>query len=258
MYGNVFAFDERDCTVQRNHQKLIEITPSPWSGVTRELRERLKDYSRRLVRAVGYHSLATVEFLVTPDGAPYLIEVNTRLQVEHGITESRYGIDLVEEQIAVAFGAELRYREESLRPSYCAMQVRINCENPQNNFAPNSGLITRYVSPGGPGVRLDSNISAGYEFPANYDSAGALLIAYAHDWEKTLGIMDRALSEYIIGGIKTTIPFFRQVLKNSLFRKGEINTNFIADHPELMLYTDLAPEGERLARLGGRNFGQRL
>lgn len=249
MYGNVFAFDERDCTVQRNHQKLIEITPSPWSGVTRELRDRLKDYSRRLVRAVGYHSLATVEFLVTPDGSPYLIEVNTRLQVEHGITESRYGIDLVEEQIAVAFGAELRYREESLRPSYCAMQVRINCENPQNNFAPNSGLITRYVSPGGPGVRLDSNISAGYEFPANYDSAGALLIAYAHDWEKTLGIMDRALSEYIIGGIKTTIPFFRQVLKNPVFRKGEINTNFIADHPELMLYTDLAPEGERLARL---------
>ena len=123
MYGNVFAFDERDCTVQRNHQKLIEITPSPWPGVTRELRERLKDYSRRLVRAVGYHSLATVEFLVTAEGTPYLIEVNTRLQVEHGITECRYGIDLVEEQIAVAFGAELRYREENLRPSYCAMQV---------------------------------------------------------------------------------------------------------------------------------------
>ena len=110
MYGNVFAFDERDCTVQRNHQKLIEITPSPWPGMTKNLRDRLKDYSRRLVRAVGYHSLATVEFLVTPDGTPYLIEVNTRLQVEHGITECRYGIDLVEEQIAVAFGAELRYR----------------------------------------------------------------------------------------------------------------------------------------------------
>ena len=250
MYGNVFAFDERDCTVQRNHQKLIEITPSPWSGITRNLREKLKDYARRLIKAVGYHSLATVEFLVMPDGTPYLIEVNTRLQVEHGITECRYGIDLVEEQIAVAFGAELRYREENLRPSYCSMQVRINCENPQDNFAPNSGLISRYVSPGGPGVRLDSNISAGYEFPANYDSAGALLIAYAHDWEKTLGIMDRALGEYVIGGIKTTIPFFRQVIKHALFRKGGINTNFIADHPELMVYTDLAPEGERLSRLG--------
>ncbi|MDR2574475.1 MAG: pyruvate carboxylase [Desulfovibrio sp.] len=249
MYGNVFAFDERDCTVQRNHQKLIEITPSPWRGMTRNLRERLKDYARRLVRAVGYHSLATVEFLVTPDGSPYMIEVNTRLQVEHGITECRYGIDLVEEQIAVAFGAELRYREETLRPSYCSMQVRINFEDPQNNFSPNSGLVTRYVSPGGFGVRLDSNISAGYEFPSNYDSAGALLIAYAHDWEKTLGIMERALGEYIIGGVKTTIPFFRQILKHFLFRKGELNTNFIAENPELMLYTDLAPEGERLARL---------
>ena len=246
MYGNVFAFDERDCTVQRNHQKLVEITPSPWPGMTRQLREQLKDYARRLVRAVGYHSLATVEFLVMPDGTPYMIEVNTRLQVEHGITECRYGIDLVEEQIAVAFGAELRYREENLRPSYCAMQVRINCENPQDNFTPNAGLITRYVSPGGPGVRLDSNISAGYEFPANYDSAGSLLIAYAHDWEKTLGIMDRALGEYIIGGIKTTIPFHRQILKHPLFRKGEINTNFVANHPELMQYRDVAPESERL------------
>ena len=129
------------------------------------------------------------------------------------------------------------------------MQVRINCENPQDNFTPNAGLITRYVSPGGPGVRLDSNISAGYEFPANYDSAGSLLIAYAHDWEKTLGIMDRALGEYIIGGIKTTIPFHRQILKHPLFRKGEINTNFVANHPELMQYRDVAPESERLARL---------
>lgn len=249
MYGNVFAFDERDCSVQRNHQKLMEITPSPWKGMTPDLRERLKDYARRLIRAVGYHSLATVEFLVTPAGEPYLIEVNTRLQVEHGITESRYGIDLVEEQIAVAFGAQLRYREEDLPPAYCALQARINCENPQDGFAPNSGLISRYVSPGGPGVRLDSNITAGYEFPANYDSAGSLLITYARDWQKTLGIMDRALKEYVIGGIKTTLPFFRKVLKDESFRAGEINTSYIADHPELVRYTDLAPEGERLARL---------
>lgn len=249
IYGNVFAFDERDCSLQRNHQKLVEVTPSPWKGMTPELRERLKDYARRLVKAVGYHSLATVEFLVTPAGEPYLIEVNTRLQVEHGITESRYGIDLVEEQISIAFGAELRYREDSLPATYHAMQVRINCENPQDGFAPNSGLISRYVSPGGPGVRLDSNITAGYEFPANYDSAGALLIAYAHDWEKTLGIMERALGEYIVGGIKTTIPFYKNVVRHPAFRAGEINTSFIASHPELMNYVYLAPEGERLARL---------
>ncbi len=249
MYGNVFAFDERDCTVQRNHQKLIEITPSPWTGITPLLREELKEYARRLVKEVGYHSLATVEFLITKEGTPYLIEVNTRLQVEHGITECRYGVDLVEEQISIAFGARLRLNEVDNLPMHCAMQVRINCEDPQNNFAPNSGLVSRYVSPGGPGVRLDSNMSAGYEFPPNYDSAGSLLIAYATDWQKVLGIMERALSEYIVGGLKTTIPFYKQVLKHPAFRAGSFDTNFIADTPELMSYTDLAPEGERLARL---------
>ena len=234
-HGNVFAFDERDCSVQRNHQKLVEITPSPWAGITPELRERLKEYSRMLVREVGYYSLATVEFLVTPQGEPYLIEVNTRLQVEHGITESRYGVDLVEEQIAVAFGAKLRLTEENTKPSHFAMQVRINCEDPQNNFAPNSGLITRYVSPGGPGVRIDSNLSAGYEFPPNYDSAGSLLIAYGRDWQKVLGIMDRALTEYMVGGVKTTIPFYRQVLKHPAFRAGMFDTGFIPSAPELMI-----------------------
>ena len=248
-YGNVFAFDERDCSVQRNHQKLVEITPSPWSGITPDLRERLKEYSRMLVREVGYYSLATVEFLVTPDGTPFLIEVNTRLQVEHGITECRYGVDLVEEQIAVAFGAKLRLNDQNTSPSHVAMQVRINCEDPQNEFAPNSGLVTRYVSPGGPGVRIDSNLSAGYDFPPNYDSAGSLLIAYGRDWQKVLGIMDRALTEYTVGGLKTTIPFYRQVLRHPLFRAGDFNTGFIPSAPELMVYSDLARESERLARL---------
>ena len=248
-HGNVFAFDERDCSVQRNHQKLVEITPSPWSGITPELRERLKEYSRMLVREVGYYSLATVEFLVTPQGDPFLIEVNTRLQVEHGITESRYGVDLVEEQIAVAFGSELRLKEGETRPAHVAMQVRINCEDPQNDFAPNSGLVTRYVSPGGPGVRMDSNLSAGYEFPPNYDSAGSLLIAYGRDWQKVLGIMDRALTEYTVGGVKTTIPFFQQVIKHPRFRAGDFDTGFIQSAPELMNYADLGPESERLSYL---------
>ncbi len=248
-HGNVFAFDERDCSIQRNHQKLVEISPSPWIGITPELRERLKEYARMLVHEVGYHSLATVEFLVTEDGSPFLIEVNTRLQVEHGITECRYGVDLVEEQIAVAFGAELRLREGETVPSHVAMQVRINCEDPQNDFAPNSGLVTRYVSPGGPGVRIDSNLSAGYDFPPNYDSAGSLLIAYGSDWQKVLGIMGRALTEYTVGGVKTTIPFYRQILRHPRFRSGNFNTGFIASSPELMTYSDLAPESERLARL---------
>ncbi|RJX30369.1 MAG: pyruvate carboxylase [Oxalobacter sp.] len=248
-HGNVFAFDERDCSLQRNNQKLIEITPSPWVKLTPELRETLKGYARKLVKAVGYHSVATVEFLVTADGTPYLIEVNTRLQVEHGITECRYGIDLVEEQIAIAFGSTLRFTEEKTRPLHYSMQVRINCEDPQKNFSPNSGLISRYVSPGGLGVRIDSNMSAGYEFPPNYDSAAALLITYAHDWPKLLGIMERALGEYTVAGVKTTIPFFRQVLKYPLFRQGECDTRFIAAHPDLMDYADVARESERTARL---------
>lgn len=248
-YGNVFAFDERDCTIQRNNQKLIEVTPSPWPKMKEALRERLKEYSRQLVKAVQYDSLCTVEFLVTDDGTPYLIEVNTRLQVEHGITESRYGIDLVEEQIAVAFGSELRYSEKNTKPSHWAMQVRINCEDPQKDFSPNAGLITRYVSAGGPGVRLDSNMTAGYEFPSNYDSAAALLIAHGQDWYKTLGVMERALDEYIVGGVKTTIPFFKQVLANEKFRKGECDTRFIGATPDLLDYADLAPESERNARL---------
>lgn len=248
-YGNAFAFDERDCTIQRNHQKLVEITPSPWPGITPDLRARLKDYARKLVREVGYHSLATVEFLVDDKGTPYLIEVNTRLQVEHGITECRYGIDLVEEQIAIAFGARLRFSEDQTKPFNHAMQVRINCEDPQNNFKPNAGKITRYISPGGPGVRLDSCVSAGYEFPAQYDSAAALLVAYGRTWPKVLGIMNRALKEYIVGGLKTTIPFHRQIINHSRFKSGNCDTNFIANTPELTLYKDNEPEAVRLARL---------
>ena len=248
-YGNVFTFDERDCTIQRNNQKLAEITPSPWPRFSPEMRQVLKGYARRLVAEVGYYSLCTVEFLVTPDLQPYLIEVNTRLQVEHGITEARYGVDLVEEQIAIAFGAPLRFTELETRPSQVAMQLRINMEDPQNDFTPNAGLITRYVSTGGPGVRLDSNLSAGYDFPSNYDSAGALLIAYGQDWPKVLGIMERALSEYIVGGLKTTMPFYRALLKTEDFQKGEFVTRFISRHPELLEYNDVASEAVRLAKL---------
>ncbi|MFP4159463.1 MAG: pyruvate carboxylase [Desulfobacterales bacterium] len=248
-YGNVFAFDERDCSVQRNHQKLVEITPSPWPQMTEELRRQLKEYSRRLISAVGYYSLATVEFLLDEHANPYLIEVNTRLQVEHGITECRYGIDLVEEQIAVAFGASLRFSDEKTVPFLHAMQCRINCEDPQNGFAPNSGLITRYVSPGGQGVRLDSCVTEGYEFPSQYDSAASLLITYGNTWAKTVKLMQRALREYMISGVKTTIPFHSQIVKHPVFVSGSYDTRFIENHPELMFYSDIEPEGLRISRL---------
>ncbi len=248
-HGNVFAFDERDCTVQRNHQKLVEITPSPWPGMTEERRARLKRYAEKLIKAVGYYSLATVEFLVDGEDNEYLIEVNTRLQVEHGITECRYGVDLVEEQIAIAFGAALRFNSADTLPVCHAVQVRINCEDPRHGFAPNSGLITRYISPGGPGVRLDSCISGGYAFPPHYDSAAALLIAYGKDWNKTISIMDRALNEYIIGGLKTTIPFHRRIINHPRFLSGLYDTRFIETTPDLMVYRDVEPEAMRLSRL---------
>ncbi len=248
-HGNVFAFDERDCTLQRNHQKLVEITPSPWPVMNEKLREELKEYARMLVREVGYHSLCTVEFLVDRQGSPYLIEANTRLQVEHGITECRYGVDLVEEQIAISFGSELRFNEKDTIPFNHSMQVRINCEDPQQNFAPNAGLITRYQSPGGQGVRVDSCISAGYHFPSQYDSAAALLIVYGKSWDKLLGTMDRALHEYTVGGVKTTVPFHRKVITNPQFRSGDYDTNFVANTPDLMVYRDREPEALRLSRL---------
>lgn len=248
-HGNVFAFDERDCTIQRNHQKLVEITPSPWAGMTPDIRNRLKEYSRRLIRKIGYHSLATVEFLLDADGTPHLIEVNTRLQVEHGITECRYGVDLVEEQIAVAFGARLRLNEETTTPNNYAMQLRINCEDPQDNFAPNAGKITRYISPGGPSIRLDSCITSGYDFPSQYDSAASLLIAYGQSWPKTLEVMNRALTESVIGGLKTTLPFHAKIINHPRFRAGECDTKFVADTPELLLYKDNEKEAVRLSRL---------
>ena len=248
-YGNVFAFDERDCTVQRNHQKLIEITPSPWKGMTEKLRNKLKEYSRKLITEVGYHSLATVEFLIDQDGSPYLIEVNTRLQVEHGITECRYGIDLVEEQIAVSFGSTLRLNEENTKPHQHAIQVRVNCEDPKDNFSPNAGRITRYISPGGQGVRNDSCITAGYNFPSQYDSAALLLITYGNSWQKAVRLMNRALRECMINGVKTTLAFHRQVVKHPDFISGDYNTKFIEKNPELMTYIDRPPEPLRLSRL---------
>ncbi|WP_147821484.1 pyruvate carboxylase [Salidesulfovibrio onnuriiensis] len=249
-YGNVFCFDERDCSVQRNHQKLVEITPSPWPRYTEELRAQLKEYSSRLVKAVGYHSLATVEFLVDQEGTPYLIEVNTRLQVEHGITECRYGIDLVEEQIATAFGSELRFNDQNTKPYQWAMQCRINCEDPQKDFSPNAGRITRYVSPGGQGVRIDSCVSDGYMFPSNYDSAAALLITYGSTWPKIVSLTQRALREYMISGVKTTIPFHRQIIRHAKFIEADYDTNFIRLHRnELMDYSDREPDSLRLSRL---------
>ena len=248
-FGNAVVLDERDCSVQRKNQKILEITPSPWKKMNEGLRRALKEATLRIVSAVGYDSIVTFEFLVDEELNYYFIEANTRLQVEHGISELLYNIDLVEEMIRIAFGEKLRLKEEELKPRGFAMQCRINFEDPQNDFQPSAGEITRYLSPGGEGIRVDSCVFGGYEFPKAYDSLGCLLMAYGRTWEKTLSIMERALSEYIVGGLKTTIPFHKRIISHPKFRAGEADTKFIDNEPELMVYQETVPEELRLSRL---------
>jgi len=229
-HGNAVALHERDCSLQRKNQKLLEVTPSPWSGATPALRQKLKDAALTIVEASNYDSIATIEFLVDPDGNYYFIEANTRLQVEHGVTELIYGI-------------------EPLEPRGFSLQCRINFEDPQNNFQPNAGKILRYLSPGGGGVRLDSCVYGGYEFPKAYDSAGALVMTHGATWDKALSVMHRALSKYIITGPRTTIPFPRQVLAHEAFATGEFDTKFIERTDDLMEYREVEPEHVRLSYL---------
>ncbi len=247
--GRAVAFHERDCTLQRKNQKLLEISPSPWAGATPELRQRLKEAALAIVHAADYDSIATIEFLVEPDGSFYFIEANTRLQVEHGITELIYGVDLVEEMIRLSFGQALSPGLAQLEPRGFALQCRVNFEDPQNHFQPNAGKILRYLSTGGGGVRLDSCVYGGYEFPKAYDSAGALVMTYGATWEKALAVMRRALAKYIITGPKTTIPFHRKVIAHEAFARAEFDTKFIERTPELMEYQDAEPEHVRLAYL---------
>jgi pyruvate carboxylase len=248
-FGNVVVLDERDCSTQRKNQKMLEVTPSPWKKMSDGLRKALKDATLRIVSAVQYDSIGTFEFLVDDEQNYYFIEANTRLQVEHGISELLYGIDLVEEMIRVAFGEKLRLKQEGLKPRGFAMQCRINFEDPQNDFQPNAGEITRYLSPGGEGVRLDSCIFGGYEFPKAYDSLGALLMTHGATWEKTLSVMGRALSEYFVAGLKTTISFHKKVISHPKFRTGDADTRFIDKTPELMVYRENIPEEMRLSSL---------
>ncbi len=248
-HGQAIALDERDCSLQRKNQKLVEITPSPWPAMTEKLRRSLKEAALALVAAAEYDSIATIEFLVEPDGTFYFIEANTRLQVEHGVTELIYDIDLVEEMIRIAFGQPLSLRAEGLQPRGCALQCRINFEDPQKDFQPNAGRIVRYIAPGGERVRLDSCVFDGYEFPKAYDSAGALLMTHAATWERALAVMERALDEFVIKGPKTTIPFHRRLLSAPEVRAGELDTKFIERTPALMTYRDIEPEHIRLSHL---------
>ena len=222
-YGKACHLSERDCSIQRRHQKLIEETPSPY--MTDELREKMGQAAIKAAEAVKYEGVGTVEFLVDKNRDFYFMEMNTRIQVEHTITEEVINYDLVKEQIKLAAGDPISGR--NYYPKMHAIQCRINAEDPYKNFAPSPGKITSYHSPGGHGVRLDTHAYAGYVIPPYYDSMISKLIVVAQTREEAITKMERALDEYIIEGIKTTIPFHQKLMKDAKFREGDFTTKFM-------------------------------
>jgi len=224
-HGQAIYLGERDCSLQRRNQKLLEEAPSPF--VDPEMRARMGQVAVELVQRVGYVSAGTIEFLVDKHKNFYFIEMNTRIQVEHPVTELVTGIDLIKEQIRIAAGEHLALTQEQVTINGWAMECRLNAEDPAQDFRPSPGLITEYIAPGGPGVRIDSAAYPGYAVPPYYDSMVAKLIVWAPNREQAIDRMNRALSEFVVGGIKTTIPFHIKVLHNAFFRKGEVYTNFI-------------------------------
>ncbi|MBA3709969.1 MAG: acetyl-CoA carboxylase biotin carboxylase subunit [Planctomycetes bacterium] len=225
-HGEVVALGERDCSTQRRHQKLVEESPSP--VITPETRAAMCADAVKLAKAAGYWNAGTVEFIYDLDRkAYYFLEMNTRIQVEHPVTEMVTGLDLVREQIMVASGGHLPFRQEDVRCQGHAIEVRINAEDWQNGFSPSPGKITMYVAPSGKGVRVDSHCYAGYAIPPNYDSMIAKLIVHGDDRAEAIRFLDQALSEYIIEGPKTTIGFHQRLIRDVRFVHSEITTKFV-------------------------------
>jgi acetyl-CoA carboxylase biotin carboxylase subunit len=222
-YGNVCHLSERDCSIQRRHQKLVEESPSPF--MTPELRQKMGDAAIKAASAINYESVGTIEFLVDKHRNFYFMEMNTRIQVEHCVTEEVVSFDLIKEQIKIAMGEKISGR--NYEPQMHAIECRINAEDPYNDFRPSPGKITVLHTPGGHGVRVDSHVYAGYVIPPYYDSMIGKLITVAQTREEAIDTMYRALSEYVIEGVKTTIPFHLQLMQNEDFRKGNCTTKFL-------------------------------
>jgi acetyl-CoA carboxylase biotin carboxylase subunit len=222
-YGNVCHLSERDCSIQRRHQKLVEESPSPF--MTDDLRQRMGDAAIKAAQAINYESVGTVEFLVDKHRDFFFMEMNTRIQVEHCVTEEVINYDLIKEQIKIAAGEKISGK--NYFPVMHAIECRINAEDPYNDFRPSPGKITVLHTPGGHGVRVDSHVYAGYVIPPYYDSMIAKLISVAQTREEAIDTMHRALSEYVIEGVKTTIPFHLQLMQNEEFRKGNFTTKFL-------------------------------
>jgi acetyl-CoA carboxylase biotin carboxylase subunit len=224
-YGSIVHIGERDCSIQRRNQKLIEEAPSP--ALNPKLRERMGKAAVRAAKAVNYSSAGTIEFLLNADGDFYFMEMNTRIQVEHPVTELVYGIDLVREQIRVAAGEKLSFQQKDVKINGHAIECRINAEDPERNFTPNPGTITNYIPSGGIGVRVDSHCYTGYRIPPYYDSMIAKLIVHDVDRASALKRCSRALQEFVVDGVKTTIPFANTIINNKEFGAGKYNTGFI-------------------------------
>jgi len=225
-HGHITHLYERDCTIQRRHQKLVEEAPSP--ALDWKLRKKIGDMAIKAARAVNYTNAGTSEFLLDVDGRFYFLEMNTRVQVEHGITEAITGIDIVKEQIRITAGEKLSIKKQDKVPlKGHALECRINAEDPANGFVPCPGKIERYNAPGGPGVRLDSHVHAGYTVLPYYDSMIGKLMTFGRNRGEAISVMQRALDEFIIEPIKTTIPIHKEILKNPIFRRGQMYTDFI-------------------------------
>lgn len=235
-YGNVIHLGERDCSIQRRHQKLVEIAPSLL--LDDKLRQEMGAAAIAAAKAANYNNVGTVEFLIDKNKNFYFLEMNTRIQVEHTVTEEVTGIDIVREMIRIARGERLSIKQEDVKIRGYAIECRINAEDPKNNFIPTTGRVTAYYSPGGIGVRIDGNVYVGYTIPTYYDSMLAKLTVRGRTWEETVDRMYRCLDEYVIRGVKTTIPFYKRIMLDENFKKGEFNTNYIDEKIEELVYQD--------------------
>lgn len=240
-YGNLVHLGERECSLQRRHQKIIEECPSPWVVRHIELREQMGEAALKIARAANYDNLGTVEFLADNRGNFYFLEVNTRLQVEHPVTELVTGYDLVHLQLRIAAGEALPFRQQDVAWRGWALECRVGAEDPDANFFPSPGKITQLREPSGPGVRLDSGVYPGWTVPLEYDPLLAKLVTWAPDRNGAIQRMSRALAEYGITGVKTTVPLFQEILADTEFRAGNISTSFV---PEFLAHRKPPPEPE--------------
>jgi acetyl-CoA carboxylase biotin carboxylase subunit len=228
-HGNVVHLGERECSLQRRHQKLLEESPSPFVDDDEDLRQRMGDVAVRAAQAVGYVNAGTIEFLVDKDKKFYFLEMNTRLQVEHPVTEMVTGVDIVKEQIRIARGRQLRYKQEDIRLKGWSIECRINAEDPYNNFMPSTGVLTHVIPPTGPGVRVDTGVYPGFEISPYYDSLISKLIVWGETRAEAILRMRRALEEYRILGVHTNIPFHQRLMDSHRFMAGQFDTRFVEE-----------------------------